>query len=49
MGELNGTSSHRTSPTLDENGSSLDWTCDMNCPMGGYAGMPGQALCSSGT
>src|SRR5947207_12169281 len=38
MGELNGTSSHRTSPTLDENGSSLDWTCDMNCPMGGYAG-----------
>src|SRR2546429_2307590 len=49
MGELNGTSSHRTSPTLDENGSSLDWTCDMNCPMGGYAGMPRQAPCSSGT
>src|SRR5213594_4236263 len=42
MGELNVTSSHRTSPTLDENGSSLNWTCDMNCPMGGYAGMPRQ-------
>src|SRR5436309_11878550 len=39
--------SHRTSPTLDENGSSLDWACDKNCPMGGYAGMPRQAPCSS--
>src|SRR5437667_10937244 len=36
MGELNSTSSHRPSPTLDENGSYLDSTCDTNFPMARY-------------